>query len=718
MKHAFVALRNVTTALAVGMLGLVVVAPAAVATDLPPDYYICHATGNKASIDLVKNWQKPPAGDSGTVMGHVGEGHMSGNDIIPPIPSIGFEGQNWDAYGQAVHANNCNIPTYVEVSVTFTDSSCTGEAYVEPVLEAPSYTGISRVLSGLGANEAPDPGETVSVTYTGTVSHVIAGAEGNTRTFTHTYASSPAGPRDCVQQPPAVTVEEDQEGCDLSAHGDFGAGSLHRTGTREYVWSDATGGWVLEDASGISWGTWTFTPYSDDDYLELCAGDEPRPEEVEESTQGCDLDQYGAGVMTREGEREYVWDSQTRDWVLEDEDEIDWGPWSFEEYSDQEFFDECAPERPQAKAHHEEVEECSFDVASYGSGFEAGVLARDGSEAHEWDLAERVWELGGVVVWGGWEQQSTYTDEEFFTECAPEQPTAAPRHEELTACEWDASLFGDGLGAGSIGRDGSEAYVWDFAERVWELSGDVVWGSWEQQSTYTDEEYAENCAVPQPEDEAHYQLLEACSFDAAVYAGDFEAGVIDRTGLEPHTWNPAERRWELSGVVLWEEWQQKDAYDDAAYFENCAPPQPPAETRDVAGVQASCKLQGQQTYVLTYTTEYEWNPEAATWELGAETGPERTDGDFVGYTAAQLEDECPDPGPGPESKPGAEPRAEPEVEGVEAVPAAVPTAVDAGLGGPTETMAGDRNPLWLLLVGLGLGLVGLAGGRRRTGLNR
>lgn len=59
----------------------------------------------------------------------------------------------------------------------------------------------------------------------------------------------------------------------------------------------------------------------------------------------------------------------------------------------------------------------------------------------------------------------------------------------------------------------------------------------------------------------------------------------------------------------------------------------------------------------------------------------------------------------------------PEVKGAEAtvVPTtAVPTTVDAGLGTVQAPQGDTRNPLWLLVVGGGLGLMGLAGLRRRA----
>ena len=75
------------------------------------------------------------------------------------------------------------------VSVTFTDQRCTqANAYVAPSFDAPTYSGLTRVVSGLGSNNAADPGETVTVTYTGTASTIINGAGAtNSVTFTHAF---------------------------------------------------------------------------------------------------------------------------------------------------------------------------------------------------------------------------------------------------------------------------------------------------------------------------------------------------------------------------------------------------------------------------------------------------------------------------------------------------------------------------------------------------
>ena len=151
-------------------------------------------------------------------------------------------------------------------------------------------------------------------------------------------------------------------------------------------------------------------------------------------------------------------------------------------------------------------------------------------------------------------------------------------------------------------------------------------------------------------------------------------------------------------------------YTDDEYFAECAEAQPADIVVEVAGAQASCEIQGTTTWVDVYTTTSVWNPVTRAWELGEQTGPVRTDEVYVPYSEEVFEEVCVE---------------EPEVKGEQGhvikhelpeVPAspAVPTAVDAGLGGAESPLGSPRNPLWLLAVGGGLGLMGSAGLRRRA----
>ncbi|MGK0742493.1 hypothetical protein ACSHWG_11530 [Leucobacter sp. Z1108] len=105
------------------------------------DIDICHATG------AVNHWVMVPASASGDVNGHAGSDHQDGRDIIPPFEYshdgtiVEFPGQNWDAEGQAIYYNDCEMlppPPPPNPVVMVTVDQC-----VDPEGEVPSTVGIS-----------------------------------------------------------------------------------------------------------------------------------------------------------------------------------------------------------------------------------------------------------------------------------------------------------------------------------------------------------------------------------------------------------------------------------------------------------------------------------------------------------------------------------------------------------------------------------------------
>jgi hypothetical protein len=61
------------------------------------------------------HWVKISPDANGTVSGHAGMDHQDGRDIIPPFEyedgeeTLMFPGQNWDAEGQAIYYNDCEM---------------------------------------------------------------------------------------------------------------------------------------------------------------------------------------------------------------------------------------------------------------------------------------------------------------------------------------------------------------------------------------------------------------------------------------------------------------------------------------------------------------------------------------------------------------------------------------------------------------------------------
>ena len=93
--------------------GVVMVVPSWAAR--PSTVTICHSTGSHTNPYVVNS--PATSGDVGGHDGHNGPVWFPGitvewGDIIPPFTYDGgsYTGQNWDAEGQAIYNNGCNIP--------------------------------------------------------------------------------------------------------------------------------------------------------------------------------------------------------------------------------------------------------------------------------------------------------------------------------------------------------------------------------------------------------------------------------------------------------------------------------------------------------------------------------------------------------------------------------------------------------------------------------
>lgn len=134
-----------------------------------PPAYICHAAGKSGKF------VKVPANEAGDVMGHYGDGHQWGNDIIPPTTyQNATVSQNWNELGQAIYFNDCQNPTPVLVypAVEVTEATCDTAASITPIAQP----GVSYVVEGVAA-----PGAVVTV---------YASVD---NAFIHTFGPPPAG---------------------------------------------------------------------------------------------------------------------------------------------------------------------------------------------------------------------------------------------------------------------------------------------------------------------------------------------------------------------------------------------------------------------------------------------------------------------------------------------------------------------------------------------
>jgi hypothetical protein len=243
---------------AVLLLGLVVVAPPASAGDssLPADYYICHATGNAASVADVANWSRQSPNSEGVLNGHVGADHQNGNDIIPPLPGVLPAGQNWTSYGQQVHGNGCSVPRPAQPaaetrSVPGREESCAtgGVASWVDVYTRPSVWS--------DAEHAWVPGQETGPVRTNETFIAYSDQE------YFAYCAEP--------QPRAETrsVPQSEASCDPA-----GVTTWTDVYTTEHVWNTQTRAWELGGETGPVGTDEAFVPYTDAELAEYCPVDE------------------------------------------------------------------------------------------------------------------------------------------------------------------------------------------------------------------------------------------------------------------------------------------------------------------------------------------------------------------------------------------------------------------------------------------------------------
>ena len=756
-------LRAIITALVVLALGAAMSSgPASAADDsLPEGYYLCHATSSASSPEGVKNWVTNSPADSGQASGHAGAGHQNGLDVIPPIPGVLPLGQNWTAYGQQVHALGCKVP--VDPEVTFADSNCVQGGYVGPSATAPTYDGLNRSTTGTVA-----PGSTYTVTYTAKPGYGIVGPS----SFTHTFATFPAGQADCDQpQPDVRRVPGSSSSCTEPA----GVTRWFDVTTTPYVWDADQRRWVLGQAGGPVRTDETFDAYTDQEFFASCAGDRPEAEQrrVPGSQASCALG--GVTSWVDVWTTEYVWDSAARRWVKGAETGPVRADETFTGYPDDEYFQKCAPDRPAPVERQVPRTDPSCELGGvtawtdvYTTRYEWSTQQRDWVAAAEtgpvrvdetftaWTddeylaecggtqpqpevrqvpMSDPSCDLGGVTSWTDvyttpyvWSAElrewvadaetgpvrvgetfTAYTDDEYFAECAPYQPAAEKRREPMS----DASCA---LGGVTSWIDVyTTKYVWDAQRRRWVLGSETgPVRTAETFSPYTDEEYFAECAAAQPDADTRRVPMSDASCDLGGVTSWHDVYTT------PYVWSAELRDWvpdtETGPVRVGEAFT---AYGDEEYFEACAPDQPAPLTREETGTVDSCKLRGRTTWTDTWTTPYVWEPDDRLWVPGEEAGPVRTE-EFVAWTTAEYTEACvelegeQETDDDPDRDAVAAPRDDVEVEGRQQT--AVPTVVDAGR--PAAPAGSGSRGSWLAALGLLLLASGLAGARRRPTARR
>ena len=210
----------------------------------------------------------------------------------------------------------------------------------------------------------------------------------------------------------------------------------------------------------------------------------------------------------------------------------------------------------------------------------------------------------GYPNWNKW-IETAWTDEAWFKSCAPDKPK-----DIVTPYSYKKQ---DCTGVYETSWNMTATYTWDANNRKWIL-GDPVktdFVDWHVTGPVSNEYFDANCKPDQPAPEPRSKYEESCTLKDV-------GGRNDYTGAEAYVWNSATRKWELSGIIVWND-PVFTPYTDNQYQKACAPSQP--EPKKHVENQEACNLvdygfDKQAGYVDRDGTEdYVWNTETRTWEL-------------------------------------------------------------------------------------------------------
>ena len=241
---------------------------------------------------------------------------------------------------------------------------------------------------------------------------------------------------------------------------DDGGYSATREGTEAYKWNGSE--WALSGT--VKWGDWKRTPYTDDEFRDKCASDNPGPKYSEWSSWTDEQPTCEVISVTQTRTRTkttYKWDTTAREYVVDGvTTETDSRTVTM---TDDDYFALCAPIRPEPKVHKDADESCEI----------GGFKTRNGTEAYVWNTTEREWKLSGIIEWAEW-TFTAYSDDEFFTNCAPTKPET-----KVVLSEWGDWAGEPTCEAPTITqvreRTRTETtYTWNANTRVWDGSTTVT----------------------------------------------------------------------------------------------------------------------------------------------------------------------------------------------------------------------------------------------------
>jgi hypothetical protein len=260
--------------------------------------------------------------------------------------------------------------------------------------------------------------------------------------------------------------------------------------TTEHVWDAGTRAWELGEEAGPVRAEQDFTAYADQEFFDLCAEDQPAPEQrqVPQTDPSCQTG--GVTTWTDVYTTAYVWNATTRAWELGEETGPVRADEQFTAYTDDEYVEACAGEQPAA-----ELREVPQGVPSCETG---GVTSWTDVYTTEyvWNAETRAWELGeetGPVRAD--ELFTAYTDDEYAELCAPAQPE--PIVIEVAGAQASCKIRGSLTWVDVYTTE----YVWNAETRAWELGEET--GPVRTDETfiaYTDEELADLCTEVEGEE--------------------------------------------------------------------------------------------------------------------------------------------------------------------------------------------------------------------------
>lgn len=256
------------------------------------------------------------------------------------------------------------------------------------------------------------------------------------------------------------------------------------------------------------------------------------------------------------------------------------------------------PDKPDTKVTDTQQGDCTTAYSS---------RTRTGTQAYKFDESSWSWVKDGDPNWNKW-IETAWTDEAWFKSCAPDKPKdiVTPYSDKKQGC----------TGVYETSWNMTQTYSWDAKSRKWIL-GDPVktdFVDWHKTGDVSNEYFDANCKPDQPAPEPRTKYEESCTLNDV-------GGRNDYTGTEAYVWNSDTRKWELSGVVVWND-PVFTPYTDNQYQKACAPSQP--EPKKHVEKQEACNLvdygfDGEAGYVDRDGTEdYVWNTETRTWELSGD----------------------------------------------------------------------------------------------------